>query len=66
MQEFTFDPREALRSAADTAMQALAEGPVARHIVAHLRRADDAEVETLDRLCHTIGPSESARCPDLT
>jgi HEAT repeat protein len=48
--------REGLRAAAEAAMDALATGPVARHIVAHLRRADEAEVEILDRLCHTIGP----------
>jgi hypothetical protein len=48
--------REGLRPAAEAAMETLASGPVARHIVVHLRRADEAEVETLDRLCHTIGP----------
>lgn len=47
--------RESLRSAAESAVDALAGGPLARHLAVHLRTLDDAEVEPLSRLCRTIG-----------
>ena len=47
--------REALRSEAEAATEALAGGRLARHIVAHLRKVDDADVDPFSRLCRTIG-----------
>ena len=47
--------RESLRAAAESAIDALAGGPFARHLVVHLRSVDDADVEPLARLCRTIG-----------
>ena len=47
--------REALRSSAESAIATLAEGPLARHIVALLRTVDDSGVEPLTRLCRAIG-----------
>ena len=49
--------RAPLRPAADAVLTKLASGPLIRHIVTHLRKAEDADVEPLTRLCHTIGPS---------
>jgi HEAT repeat protein len=48
--------RESLRAAAESATEALASNTLARHIAAHLRKIDDAEVEPYNRLCRTIGP----------
>ncbi|MBM3819012.1 MAG: hypothetical protein FJW14_08350 [Acidimicrobiia bacterium] len=48
--------REALKPAAERLAEALANGPLMRHVVVHLRKVDDAEVEAYNRLCHTIGP----------
>ena len=48
--------RESLRAEADAAADALAGGPLARHLVSHLRQVEDADVEPLIRLCRTIGP----------
>ena len=47
--------REALRSAAESALKMLASGPLARHIALHLRKVDDTDVESFGRLCRTIG-----------
>ena len=47
--------RKALRSGAESAINALADGPFARHIVALLRTVDDSDVEPLMRLCRAIG-----------
>jgi HEAT repeat protein len=49
--------RVALRPAAESILAKLAGGPLIRHIVTHLRKVEDPEVEPLTRLCHTIGPS---------
>ncbi|PYR69833.1 MAG: hypothetical protein DMF88_04690 [Acidobacteria bacterium] len=49
--------RAPLRPAAESALAKLAGGPLIRHIVTHLRKVEDPEVEPLTRLCHTIGPS---------
>jgi len=49
--------RAALRPAAETALNKLAAGQIVRHIVLHMRKVDDAGVEPLSRLCHTLGPS---------
>jgi HEAT repeat protein len=49
--------RAALRPAAESALNKLAAGQIVRHIVFHLRKVEDAGVEPLSRLCHTLGPS---------
>jgi len=49
--------RTPLRPIAESVLNKLAAGQIVRHIVFHLRKADDAAVETFDRLCHTIGPA---------
>jgi hypothetical protein len=48
--------REALRAAADAALESLVSGPFVRHVVGRFRTSEDAEVETLTRLCQSIGP----------
>jgi hypothetical protein len=48
--------RQALAAPAETALNRLAAGPLVRHIVAYLRKADERDVEPLNRLCHAIGP----------
>jgi HEAT repeat protein len=49
--------RAPLRPIAESILNKLAAGQIVRHIVFHLRKADDAAVETFNRLCHTIGPA---------
>ena len=49
--------RAPLRRAAESAVTRLAGGPLIRHIVTHLRKVEDPDIEPLTRLCHTIGPS---------
>jgi len=49
--------RAPLRPPAELALNKLAGGPIIRHIVFHLRKVEDADVEPLSRLCHTLGPS---------
>jgi len=49
--------RGPLRPAAASVLTKLAGGPLIRHIVTHLRKVEDADVEPLTRLCHAIGPS---------
>lgn len=49
--------RALLRPIAESALNKLAAGQIVRHIVFHLRKADDANVEAFYRLCHTIGPA---------
>ena len=53
--ETTAGGREALRSAAESAIDTLAAGPLARHIALHLHSVDDEGVEPLSRLCRAIG-----------
>jgi HEAT repeat protein len=48
--------RESLRAAAESAIEALASHTLARHIAAHLRKVDDADVDPYNRICRTIGP----------
>lgn len=47
--------REALRAPAESVIDALAGGPLVRHVVLHFRKVEDADVEPFNRLCHTIG-----------
>jgi hypothetical protein len=49
--------RAPLRPIAESVLDKLAAGQIIRHIVFHLRKADDADVDAFNRLCHTIGPS---------
>lgn len=48
--------REQLKAAAEAEADALANGPLLRHVILHLRKVEDAEVERYNRLCHTLGP----------
>ena len=56
MREASAEDRELLRPAAEAALDALASGPLLRHVVLHLRKVEDAAVEPLNRLAQTIGP----------
>jgi HEAT repeat protein len=47
--------RATLASAAGSVIETLASGPLTKHIAASLRNADDAAVESLGRLCQTVG-----------
>ena len=47
--------RAVLRPQAESAVDALAGGPLVRHVVLHFRKVEDAEVEPFNRLCHTLG-----------
>jgi len=49
--------RETLRGPAETVLTKLAGGQIVRHIVSHLRKVEDPDVEPLARMCHTLGPS---------
>ena len=55
VRETTPSGREALRSAAESTIDTLAAGPLARHVVKHLRTVDDEGLEPLSRLCRTVG-----------
>ena len=48
--------RAALRPAAESMLNKLAAGQIVRHIVFHLRKAEEQNIEPLTRVCHTIGP----------
>ena len=47
--------RAELRAAAEAILDAMMSGALVRHLVAHLRKAEDADVEPISRLCHTVG-----------
>jgi hypothetical protein len=49
--------RPLLRQAAASTIDTLATGQMVRHVVLQLRKAEDADVDPLNRLCHTIGPA---------
>ena len=49
------DGRAGLRTAAETMLDAMMAGAVVRNLVAHLRKAEDADVEAVSQLCHSIG-----------
>ena len=55
VRETTTEGRPALRSVATRSLERLAAGPLVRHVGLHLRKVEDADVESLNRLCHTIG-----------
>jgi HEAT repeat protein len=45
-----------LRDAATSALDTLARSTLVRHVIGHFRKANDADVTALTRLCQTIGP----------
>jgi HEAT repeat protein len=47
--------RAALKPAAESSVEALADGPLAKHVATALRTVDDAAVESYGRLCRTVG-----------
>jgi HEAT repeat protein len=49
-------PDGPIRASAGTALDTLARGPFVRHVIAQFRKANDAEIARLTRLCQTIGP----------
>jgi hypothetical protein len=55
VRETTSEGRAVLKSAAVRSLERLSTGPLVRHVGAHLRKAEDLEVEFLTRVCHTIG-----------
>ena len=55
VRETTAEGRPALWSVATRSLERLAAGPLVRHVGLHIRKAADAEVESLNRLCHTLG-----------
>ena len=55
VRETTTEGRTALRSVATRSLERLAAGPLVRHVGLHIRKVEDPEVESLNRLCHTIG-----------
>ena len=55
VRETTPEGRPALRAVATRSLERLSAGPLVRHVALHLRKVDDLEVESLNRLCHTIG-----------
>ena len=48
--------RELLRGAAQSTVDKLASGRLARHLVVQLRKVDDDGVEPITQLCHAVGP----------
>lgn len=55
VRETTPDGRAALRPVATRCVERLAAGPLVKHVGTNLRKAEDSEIESLNRLCHTIG-----------
>ena len=49
--------RERLRPLATGAWEKLAAGPLIRHVVLHIRKVEERDVEPFNALCHTLGPS---------
>ena len=42
--------------AAIGALDTLSRGPLARHVIGHIRKANDADLAVLTKFCQTIGP----------
>jgi HEAT repeat protein len=51
------DGREPLKAAAAEALDRLGSGPLLRNVVLQIRKVEEREVEALNALCHTLGPS---------
>ena len=49
-------PAGALCDKANTALDTLAQGALARHVISQFRKASDAEAQSLTRMCQAIGP----------
>lgn len=49
--------RPQLQGTAERSLAQLAHGPLVRQVIALFRKADEAEVEALNALCHAIGPA---------
>jgi HEAT repeat protein len=49
--------RERLRATASAALEKLSAGPLIRHVVLHIRKVEERDVEPLNALCHTLGPA---------
>jgi hypothetical protein len=49
--------REGFKPAATAALEKLAAGPLVRHVVLHLRKIEERDVEPFNAVCHTLGPS---------
>ena len=48
--------REGLEHAVAAARDKVASGPLVRHLVQQIRKANDQDVKLIGRLCHAIGP----------
>jgi HEAT repeat protein len=49
--------RDALRPVAAAGLEKLAAGPLVRHVVLHIQKVEEREVEAFTALCHTLGPA---------
>lgn len=49
--------RGALRPVAAAALEKLAAGPLVRHVILHIQKVEERDVEAFNALCHTLGPS---------
>jgi hypothetical protein len=49
-------PAGALHDRAAAALDTLAQGALVRHVIAQFRKASDAEVQSLTRMCQRVGP----------
>jgi hypothetical protein len=49
--------RTALRPVAAAALEKLSAGPLVRHVVLHIQKVEERDVEAFNALCHTLGPS---------
>jgi HEAT repeat protein len=49
--------RDALRPVAAAALEKLAAGPLVRHVVLHIQKVEEREVDAFNALCHTLGPA---------
>ena len=49
-------PPGPLPERADKALDRLAQGPFARHVITQFRKASDADAQSLTRMCQMIGP----------
>jgi hypothetical protein len=47
---------QTFRAAAIGALDTLSRGPLARHVIGHIRKANDTDLAVLTKFCQTIGP----------
>ena len=55
--EATADGRAGLRHAASAAIERIASGPFVRHLVLHLRKAEESDIEPFNALARAVGPA---------